>query len=128
MTSKLPLLLSVALLSSACERRLCGEVNDLEGAPRVLAVGDSVLAWAARRCHSRPATGGDDGRRVVAIAQEDAPIMRHGAPAGAVIACRTAADPRGRGGAYPPSGRGRTRQIRGRSPMTDPRARATMDA
>ncbi|MBK9644845.1 MAG: SGNH/GDSL hydrolase family protein [Deltaproteobacteria bacterium] len=54
MTSKLPLLLSVALLSSACERRLCGEVNDLEGAPRVLAVGDSVLAWAARRCHSPP--------------------------------------------------------------------------
>ena len=50
MTSKLPLLLSVVLLSSACERRLCGEVNDLEGAPQVLAVGDSVLAWAARRC------------------------------------------------------------------------------
>ncbi|MCK6525677.1 SGNH/GDSL hydrolase family protein [Myxococcota bacterium] len=54
MTSKLPLLLSVALLGLGCKREMCAQVAALEGTPGVLAVGDSILAWGGRSCQAPP--------------------------------------------------------------------------
>jgi acyl-CoA thioesterase I len=52
MTSKLPLLLS--LLAVGCAKDRCAQVAALDGAPGVLAIGDSILAWGERRCESAP--------------------------------------------------------------------------
>jgi acyl-CoA thioesterase-1 len=50
--------LVAGLASSACDAGLCAQLEALPRTPRVLAIGDSILAWNNDRCHGIPERAG----------------------------------------------------------------------